>query len=236
MSTTHATLLAEIATANRILAHHGVVDAFGHVSVRHPEKPDHFLLARNMAPGTVTADDIMVFGPDSEAMNGDERRPYLERYIHGEIYLARPDAISVVHSHSPSMVPFGVVPSVKLRPVFHMSGFLGKGAPVFEIRCCAGDESDLLIRDRALGAALAKSLGEDTTVLMRGHGSTVVGSSLYEAVYRAIYAEVNAKLQATAMQLGDVIYLTEGEAQAAMTTNRGQLTRAWNLWASQVGT
>lgn len=236
MSTAHATLLAEIATANRILAHHGVVDAFGHVSVRHPEKPDHFLLARNMAPGTVTADDIMVFGPDSEAVNGDERRPYLERYIHGEIYLARPDAISVVHSHSPSMVPFGVVPSVKLRPVFHMSGFLGKGAPVFEIRCCAGDESDLLIRDRALGAALAKSLGEDTTVLMRGHGSTVVGSSLYEAVYRAIYAEVNAKLQATAMQLGDVIYLTEGEAQAAMTTNRGQLTRAWNLWASQVGT
>lgn len=236
MSTAHATLLAEIATANRILAHHGVVDAFGHVSVRHPEKPDHFLLARNMAPGTVTADDIMVFGQDSEAVNGDERRPYLERYIHGEIYLARPDAISVVHSHSPSMVPFGVVPSVKLRPVFHMSGFLGKGAPVFEIRCCAGDESDLLIRDRALGAALAKSLGEDTTVLMRGHGSTVVGSSLYEAVYRAIYAEVNAKLQATAMQLGDVIYLTEGEAQAAMTTNRGQLTRAWNLWASQVGT
>ncbi len=236
MSTAHATLLAEIATANRILAHHGVVDAFGHVSVRHPEKPDHFLLARSMAPGTVTADDIMVFGPGSEAVNGDERRPYLERYIHGEIYLARPDAISIVHSHSPSMVPFGVVPSVKLRPVFHMSGFLGKGAPVFEIRCCAGDDSDLLIRNRALGAALAKSLGEDTTVLMRGHGSTVVGGSLHEAVYRAIYAEVNAKIQATSMQLGDVTYLTEGEAQAAMTTNRGQLARAWNLWTSQIGT
>ena len=235
MSAPDPALLAEIATANRILAHHGVVDAFGHVSVRHPDRPEHFLLARNMAPGTVTASDIMVFGPDSEPVDGDERRPYLERYIHGEIYRARPDAMSVVHSHSPSVVPFGVVPSVKLRPVFHMSGFLGGGASVFEIRCCAGDSSDLLIRDRVLGAALAESLGENTTILMRGHGSTVVGGSLHEAVYRAVYAEVNAKLQASAMQMGEVTYLTLGEAHAAMTMNRGQLARAWNLWAAEAG-
>ena len=227
-------LQAEIATANRILAHHGVVDAFGHVSVRHPDRPGHFLLARNMAPATVTADDIMEFGPDSEPVDGDERRPYLERFIHGEIFRVRPDVISVVHSHSPSVVPFGVVPGVRLRPVFHMSGFLGRGAPVFEIRCCAGDATDMLIRDRALGAALAMSLGQDTTILMRGHGSTVVGGSLHEAVYRAVYAEVNAKVQSAAMAMGEVTYLTEGEAHSSMAMNRGQLARPWNLWAAEV--
>jgi ribulose-5-phosphate 4-epimerase/fuculose-1-phosphate aldolase len=227
-------VLEELATANRILFHQHVVDGFGHVSVRHPDRPDHFLLARSMAPAMVTADDIMLFDPDSEPVGADPRRPYLERFIHGEIYRIRPDVIAVVHSHSPSVVPFGIVPTVTLRPVFHMSGFLGTGAPVFEIRCCAGDSSDMLIRDRALGAALAVSLGEQTAVLMRGHGSTVVGESLRQVVFRAVYTEVNARLQGDALRLGEPIYLTPGEAAASTATNNGQLNRSWDMWAAQV--
>ena len=225
----------ELAIANRILAHQGVVDAFGHVSARHPDRHGHFLLARSIAPASVTADDIMEFGPDSEPVN-DARRPYLERYIHGEIFAARPDVVSVVHSHSPSVIPFGIVRGATLRPVFHMSGFLGAGAAHFEIRCCAGEATDMLIRDRALGAALAQALGDRACVLMRGHGSTVVADSVRLAVYRAVYAEVNARLQCQAITMGgEVTYLTEAEAEAASTSNKGQLDRPWTMWATQAG-
>jgi ribulose-5-phosphate 4-epimerase/fuculose-1-phosphate aldolase len=226
-------ILHELATANRILFHQRVVDAFGHASMRHPDRPDHFLLARNMAPAGVDPDDIMLFDPDSEPVGTDSRRVYLERYIHGEIYRARPDVMAVVHSHSPAVVPFGIVRGVKLRPVCHMSGFLGADAPVFEIRCCAGESSDLLIRNRSLGAELARSLDDRPVVLMRGHGSTVVGSTLRQAVFRAVYTEVNARLQADALRLGEVTYLTPGEAAAAAATNDGQINRAWDMWAAQ---
>jgi HCOMODA/2-hydroxy-3-carboxy-muconic semialdehyde decarboxylase len=226
-------LLAEIATANRILFNQGVVDAFGHVSVRHPDRPAHFLLARNMAPANVTADDILEFDADSEPVDPAGPRPYLERFLHGEVYRARPEVMSVVHSHSLAVVPFSVVPGVTLRPVCHMCGFLGRGAPVFEIRECAGDATDLLIRDRRLGAAMAKSLAGHNAVLMRGHGSTVVGTSLRQAVYRAVYAEVNARLQRDALQLGEPIYLTEAEAAAAAASTEGQVDRPWTMWAAQ---
>lgn len=228
-------LREELTTANHILFYQGVVDAFGHIIVRDPERPGYFLLARNMAPMNVMPGDIMLFGPDSEPADGDTRRPYLERFIHGEIYRKRPDVTAVVHSHSPSVVPFGIVKGARLRPVFHMSGFLGQGAALFEIRCCAGSGTDMLIRMPALRAALAEALGDTTTVLMRGHGSTVVGNSIRQPVYRAIYTEVNARLQCSAMGMdGEVVYLTGEEAEASMTTNDGQLTRAWNMWASLV--
>ncbi len=226
---------AELATANRILAHHGVVDAFGHVSARHPDRPDHYLLARNMAPAQVTASDIMRFDSEHAAV-GDDRRPYLERFLHGEIYRARPDVHAVVHSHSEAVIPFGIVAGVTLRPVFHMCGFLGAGARQFEIRDVRGDGSDLLIRDPELGAALARSLGDAPAVLMRGHGSTVVADSVRLAVYRAVYAEVNARLQCQAITMGgEITFLTEAEAAAAAETNKGQLARPWDLWAAQAG-
>ncbi len=222
---------AELATANHILFQQGVVDAFGHISVRDPERPGCFLLSRNMAPAAVGPDDIMALDENSEPMDADPRRPYLERFIHGEIYRARPDVMAVVHSHSPSVIPFGIVSGARLRPVFHMAGFLGEGAAQFEIRCCAGKGSDMLIRDRALGLALAEALGDHSTVLMRGHGSTVVGTSIKHAVYCAIYAEVNAKLQCQAMGMGQITFLTPEEATASATTNYGQLARAWDMWA-----
>ena len=227
-------LVDKLVAANRILYQQGVVDGFGHASVRHDKSQDHFLLARNMAPGLVQRDDVVTFDLDGAALNADGRRVYLERFIHGEIYRARPDVHAIVHSHSPSVIPFGVT-AQPLRPIFHMSGFLGEGASLFEIREVAGD-TNMLISDNRLGAALAASLGERSTVLMRGHGSTVVGTSIEQAVYRAIYAEVNAKLQLQAVALGEVTYLNANEAALAASTNDTQLVRTWDLWLRQVGT
>ncbi len=225
-------LIERLALANRILYDQGVVDAFGHVSARHDASATHFLLARNMAPALVTPADILTFDLDGNAIDAEGRRVYLERFIHGEIYRARHDVNAVVHSHSPSVIPFAAT-RTPLRPVYHMSGFLGNGSPIFEIRDVAGD-TDLLIRDQALGRALAASLGGHSTVLMRGHGSTVVGATVEQAVYRAVYAEMNARLQMEAVALGDVTFLNEREAEKAAASNDTQLARVWELWSRRV--
>ena len=227
-------LCAELAIANRILVSQGVLDAFGHVSVRHPVRADRFLLARNMAPASVTAADILEFDLDGTPVDRDAPKPYLERFIHGEILRSRPDAMAVVHSHSPAVIPFSVVRGVPLCAVSHMGSFLGTDTPIFEIRDTAGDASDLLIRDNALGRALAGSLGRNPAVLMRGHGVTVVGATLREAVFRAVYTEFNARIQADALRLGPVTALTDGEAAASAATNASQIDRAWNVWKEQV--
>lgn len=222
--------IRELVDANHILFNQGVVDGFGHVSVRHPTFPDCFLLARSMAPGLVTEKDVLAFDLEGAPVEKAGPAVYLERFIHSEIYRTRPDVVAVIHSHSPSVVPFSAVTGTKLRPIFHMCGFLGSGTPVFEIRDFAGLSSDLLISDKRLGAALAQSLGSGPAVLMRGHGSTVVGSSLRQTVFRAVYTEVGARLQTEAMKLGPVTYLTEGEAVATTNTNNTQIDRAWFLW------
>ena len=226
-------LRAELAIANRILVSQGVLDAFGHVSVRHPARAERFLLARNMAPASVTAADVLEFDLDGTPVDRDGPKPYLERFIHGEILRSRPDAMAVVHSHSPAVIPFSVVRGVPLCAVSHMGSFLGTDTPIFEIRDTAGDASDLLIRDNALGRALAGSLGRNPAVLMRGHGVTVVGATLREAVFRAVYTEFNARIQADALRLGPVTALTDGEAAASAATNASQIDRAWNVWKEQ---
>lgn len=226
-------LVEKLVLANRILYRHGVVDGFGHASARHDASPGHFLLARNMAPGLVRREDIVTFDLDGTALDAGGRRVYLERFIHAEIYRARRDVHAVVHSHSPSVIPFGVTKQ-RLRPVFHMSGFLAEGSALFEIRDVAGD-TDMLISNGRLGAALAAVLGPRSTVLMRGHGSTVVGASLEQAVYRAFYAEVNARLQLQARQLGKVTYLNAREAAKAAAVNDTQLQRVWELWRQEIG-
>jgi ribulose-5-phosphate 4-epimerase/fuculose-1-phosphate aldolase len=228
----HNELVATLVIANRILYRQGVVDGFGHVSVRDPTSAERFLLSRSLAPGQVTAADIMTFDLDGSALHGDTRQPYLERFIHGEIYRARPDVVSVVHTHSPSVIPFGATRQ-PLQPIYHMSSFIGTGSAVFEIRDAGGD-TDMLIRDGALGAALAKSLGERSVVLMRGHGVTVVGASIEEAVFRAVYTEMNARLQMQAQTLGEPVYLNAEEAARSTHTNRSVLRRAWDLWKTDV--
>ena len=223
-------LVEELALANHILFREGVVDGFGHVSVRHDKRSDRFLLARNMAPALVGPDDIVTFDFDGNPVNAAGRAVYLERFIHAEVYRARPDVIAVVHSHSPAVVPFTVVKTARLRPICHMSGFLGEEVPNFEIRDHAGESSDLLITNSKLGAALARTLGGCNCALMRGHGSTVVGPTLREAVYRAVYTEVNARLQLEATRLGEPTFLTAGEARTTDANISSQINRAWDFW------
>ncbi len=223
-------LIADLVSANHILFDQGVVDAFGHVSVRHDKRPDRFLMARNMAPGAVTAADVVEFDLDGNPVNANGRRVYLERFIHGEILRRRPDVMSVVHSHSHAIVPLSVVKDVKLRALFHMAGFIGQDVPVFEIREAGGDGTDLLISDNALGRALAEKFDHADIALMRGHGSTVVAPSIPLAVYRAVYAELNARYQIEATRMGEVTYLTEAEGRAAVDRVEGQVQRPWDLW------
>jgi ribulose-5-phosphate 4-epimerase/fuculose-1-phosphate aldolase len=227
-------LIGDLVIANRILFDQGVLDAFGHVSVRHDKQADRFLLARNMAPAQVAAEDIVEFDLDGSPVNGAGRPVYLERFIHGQIYKARPDVMAVVHSHSPSVVPFSVAKTSPLRAICHMGGFIGTGARIFEIRDVAGDETDLLISNNHLGTALAKSLGSDSLVLMRGHGATVVADTLHKAVFRAVYTEVNAQTQSEAMQLGPVTFLSEGEARTTTKNIETQVKRAWDFWKMRV--
>jgi len=222
-------LVEDLVAANRILASRGILDGFGHVSVRQAERPDRFLMARSMAPALVTADDIVEHDLDGRAV-ASGISTYLERFIHCEIYRARPDVHAIVHSHSPALIAFGVVESTPLRAVCHTAAFLGTSTPVFEIREAAGPATDMLIRSPELGRALTQSLGSSPLVLMRGHGSTVVGANLPQVVYRAIYAELNARLQSEAMRSGAVTYLTEDEARLAAETNDGAIGRSWELW------
>ncbi len=222
-------LVEDLVTANRILFDQGVVDGFGHVSARHDKDPNRFLLARSMAPALVTTADIMEFDLDSTPIDPQGRAVYLERFIHGEIYRLRPDVKAIVHSHSSAVIPFGVS-HVALKPIYHMSSFLGAGAPVFEIRDAGGPATDMLIRNRELGHALAVALGDRSVILMRGHGSTVVGPSTRHAVFRAVYTEVNARVESEALRLGDVTFLNEQEAAKATATNAGQVDRPWELW------
>jgi ribulose-5-phosphate 4-epimerase/fuculose-1-phosphate aldolase len=234
-STADPALVEELVTANHILFDQGVVDAFGHVSARHDKHPDRFLLARNMAPGQVTAADIIEFTLDGELVNAGGRRVYLERFIHGEIYRAHRDVAAVVHSHSHSIVPLSVVKGFRLRALCHMAGFIGEGAPVFEIRDVGGNGTDLLISNNQLGRALAGYFKPNQVdlVLMRGHGSTVIGGSIRQAVYRAVYAEINARYQIEATRLGEVIYLTPEEAKTCVANVEGQMQRPWDFWKKQ---
>jgi ribulose-5-phosphate 4-epimerase/fuculose-1-phosphate aldolase len=224
-----AALVEDLVAGSRILAMQGVLDAYGHISARSDKRPDRFLISRSRAPALMTAADVMELGPDSEPANRDTRKGFIERYIHGEIYRTRPDVMAVVHSHSPSVIPFGAA-RTRLRPIYHMGSFLWSGAPVFDIRKVRED-NDLLIRDRPLGKALAETLGGCTCVLMRGHGMTVVGGSVQEAVFRAIYTEMNARLQLQAEQLeGPIEFLSDEEGRRSTASNAGTLERPWELW------
>lgn len=221
-----------LVTANHVLVRQGVLDAFGHVSARTGPREHMFLLSRSLAPSSVTTDDLLVHDFDGQVT--DERAPYLERFIHTEIYRQRPDVMAIVHSHSPAVLPF-CVSEIALRPVFHMAGFLpSAGLPVFEIRDVVGNGSDLLVSSPPLGEAAATVLGEGPAALMRGHGYVAVGASLPEACFRAVYLQVNARVQLEALRLGEPRYLSSDEADAAAASARSQEMRAWNVWHEEI--
>lgn len=226
-------LIDNLVVANHILVNEGVLDGFGHISVRDDTNPERFLIARSMAPALVLAEDILACDLDGNVHDAQGRRTYVERFIHSEIYRARPDVMAVIHSHSPAVIPFGVT-SARLRPICHMSGFLGAVTPVFEIRHSGGESTDLLVRNQALGKALADVLGGSAVALMRGHGSVTVGFSIQQVVFRAIYTESSARLQAQAMALGEVNFLTDAEAAATSAMNDEHLDRPWQMWKRKV--
>ena len=221
-------LIEELVIGNRILYHQKIVDAFGHLSVRDNKDPTKYLMSRHLAPGLVTAGDVVTLDLDSVPVHDIGKRYYSERFIHGEIYKARPEVKAVVHCHAPQLIPFGAT-KVPLQPIYHMSGFLGAGVPIFEIRE-AGGVTDMLVRTPELGKALAAALGDKPVILMRGHGATMVGTSIKHAVYRAIYAALNAALQMEALRLGEPMFLSAEEAVLAAERNDKALDRAWALW------
>ena len=219
--------LEDLVAANRILAAHGVIDAYGHVSLRSPANPNRYYLARAIAPETVQLEDLLEYDLDSRPVDDKGAESVRERYIHGEIFKARPDVIAVVHNHSPSVIPFGAT-GVPMRPIYHMAAFVGEGVPVFEIRDFEKG-TDLLVKSPFLGEALARTLGPQPAALMRGHGATVVGENLPRAVGRSLYLEISARLQMQALLLSkDVTYLDEGEVRASNPVQNYK--RAWPMW------
>jgi len=221
--------IRDLVLANHILAAKEVLDGYGHVSVRDPDNPNQYLLARSMAPGLVAAADIMTFDLDSKAVGGDSRSGYLERFIHGEIYRTRPDVKAIVHSHTPEVIPFAAT-GVPLRPLYHMTYFIGFGVPVYEIRQFrkASDKS-MLVHDQQLAQPLARVLGDKAVVLMRGHGAVIVARTLPEVVGRSVYLKQNAVMQATAMALSKKVSYLEAEEGVADIMSSAY-ARDWAVW------
>ncbi|MBT5457390.1 MAG: class II aldolase/adducin family protein [Rhodospirillaceae bacterium] len=230
-------LLNDLVAANRILAHEGVVDGYGHVSVRHPDRPECFLLARSRSPELVELNDLLEFGPDGEPVKDNGPAVYKERYIHAAIYAARPDVLSVVHNHSEELLPFGVT-GEPLRPVFHTAARIGPEVPVWDIADKFGD-TDMLVTNMDQGNDLAAALGGNRIVLMRGHGATVAMPGLQFAVTTSIYAQANARVQLQAMAMGrSVKYLSAGELAETgdlSAPNTLGAQRTWEYYCRRAG-
>ena len=226
--------LNELVTANRILAREGVVDSFGHVSIRHPDRPDRYVLSRARAPECIDVGDLMEFTFDGTPIDPAGRKPYAERFIHAAVYDARPEVGAIVHHHSPSVIPFSVT-AAQLSPVMHMCAGIGTRIPTWDSRASFGD-TNLLVTNMDMAGELAAALGHRPVILMRGHGCVVAGASLREVIFNSIYLQLNADLQLKASALGDITFLSEGEIAAVLRT-RGSFTfeRAWEFWCRRAG-
>jgi ribulose-5-phosphate 4-epimerase/fuculose-1-phosphate aldolase len=231
-------VIQDLVIANRILAREDVVDAYGHVSVRHPDNPKHFFIARSLAPDLVERSDIVELGLDGEPVKAESRPLYLERFIHAAIFEARPDVQAVVHAHAEDILPFGIVDATPLRPVIHSGSFIGAHVPVWDIADKCGD-TDLLVRNMDHGRDLAKSLGGNNVALMRGHGFASAARSLIEVVRVSVYLPRNARALQRAQQLGgNIKYLSDGEIAARAGGYRPsspETWRAWEYWANKAG-
>jgi ribulose-5-phosphate 4-epimerase/fuculose-1-phosphate aldolase len=226
--------LEELVTANRILAREGVVDSFGHVSIRHPDRPDRYLLSRARAPECIEVEDLMEFTREGAPVDASDRKPYAERFIHAGVYEARPEVRAVVHHHSPSVIPYSVT-AVPLSPLMHMCAGIGTNIPTWDSRTHFGD-TNLLVTNMEMARDLAAALGPRPVILMRGHGCVVAGASLREVVFNSIYLQLNADLQMKARTLGDITFLSDGEVASVLRT-RGSFTfeRAWEFWCRRAG-
>ena len=228
--------LGELVVANRILAREGVVDAFGHISVRHPDNPEKYLLSVSRAPELITRDDIVEFTLDGEATDLRDRTPYGERYIHGAIYEMRPDVHSVIHNHSHEIIPFGATKTTTLRPVAHVGSPIGHNVKTWDIRDKFG-ETNLLVVNMEQGRDLGATLGDGRVALMRGHGAVVAATNIKNAVMTAVYLQVNARLQLMTLQLGEPVYLSDAEIDNCFKSQTSPLgmDRAWEYWVARAG-
>ena len=228
-------VISELVIANRILAREGVVDAFGHISARHPERPDRYLMSRSRAPELVTAEDIMEFELDGTPVDPQGRTPYAERPIHSGLYEARPDVQSVIHNHSYDVIPFSVT-RVQLRQMIHVAATMGGSVPVWDIRDKFGD-GEMLVVTLDQGRDLARTVGEGALALMRGHGCVVASQSIRRAVNTAVYTQVNARLQMDALRLGEPKYLSPSEIATMGKRQETPLAsdRAWEYWRRRAG-
>jgi ribulose-5-phosphate 4-epimerase/fuculose-1-phosphate aldolase len=227
--------LRRLVAANRILANEGVVDAFGHVSVRDPRNAERFWLARSRSPALVELDDLMEFTLDGTAVDARGRTPYGERMIHAAVYAARADVHSVVHHHAYGVLPFTITDE-PLRPVVHTASVIGLEIPVWDIRTKFGD-TDMLVRSIEQGHDLAATLANNTCVLMRGHGAVVVGASVERAVLTAIYLQVNASVLLQALPLGAPQALSAGEIARSADAQFSPLAldRTWEYFCQRAG-
>lgn len=225
---------ALIVRASRILTQEGILDSFGHVSMRNPAAPDRFFLSRARAAGLVEEADILEFGRDGEPIRPTDIRVFAERVIHSAIYAARPDVMAVCHHHAPQMLPFCNA-GIELVPVFHLGATMGMPVPFWDSRDEFGD-TNLLVSTREQGASMARALGLSWTLLLRRHGVTVAGRTIQELVFRSIYGSRNAEVQAATMRLATVSPLTPGEAALAEEFNLKPIAvdRAWEQWSRAV--
>jgi len=229
--------IRDVVIANRILAHQGVVDAYGHVSIRHPDNPEHFLLSRSRSPELVEERDIMEFTLDGKVVGDDRRPPYLERFIHGGLYEARPDVNAVVHSHAEETLPYGIT-GVPLKPVIHVASSMGPEIPVWDIADKFGDNTNLLVINQEQGRDLAKRIGPGRIALMRGHGFAAGGATVQDVVRLAVYLPVNARVMSAAMRLSPTFKALapgEIEVRSAFNPKAPESWRAWEYWARRAG-
>lgn len=217
--------LYQLALANRILSNEGVVDAFGHVSMRHPVHSDRFLISVALPPEVIEVNDIVEVSIDGTATTSAGRQLYAENVIHSEIYRARPDIMAICHHHAPDLLPYCITHE-PLVPVFQLGGVLGRRVARWDSQDEFGD-TNLLLTRREEGESLARALGPDWLVLMKHHGATVVGTSLEEVVFRSVYGALNARLLTKARQFGDVPGLSEGEEERCAKLSPGAIARHW---------
>jgi len=225
-----------LVAANRILAHEDVVDAFGHVSLRHPDNPHRYVMSRSRAPELVEFDDLMEFDLDGAVINDQGQTPYGERFIHGAIFEQREEIMAVVHNHAYDVIPFGIT-GTPLVPVIHTAATIGEEIPVWDIRDKFGDATDMLVRNMDQGRDLSETLGENSCALMRGHGAVIACKSLKEAVVTSIYLKINARILSTAMAMGTPVQLSSGEVESMSATQLSPLAmdRMWEAFCRRAG-
>jgi ribulose-5-phosphate 4-epimerase/fuculose-1-phosphate aldolase len=228
----------ELVMANRILFNEGILDAFGHVSIRHPERADRFIMAWARAPELIEEADLIEFALDGAPLDANGRAPYLERFIHGALYELRPDVMAVCHNHTLSILPFTISRSVRLRPVIHTASVLGGEVPVWDIADEFGSDTNLLVVNMEQGRSLARTVAQGRLALMRGHGSVVVAGDIPGVVSACLAMDKNARVQFQAGLLGEYIPLSEGETRRRATREPGQPPlpdRAWEALARRAG-